>query len=54
MKSVFENKSVLVTGCCGTVGSELVRQLLTPQDCSPSEVIGLDNNESDLFFIDQQ
>lgn len=54
MKSVFYNKSILVTGACGTVGSELVRQLLTDPDYSPAEVIGIDNNESQLFFIDQQ
>jgi len=54
MKSIFENKSILVTGACGTVGSELIRQLLTDPAYSPAEVIGIDNNESQLFFIDQQ
>ena len=43
----------MVTGSCGTVGSELIRQLLTSTDYSPAEVIGIDNNESDLFFLDQ-
>lgn len=50
MRNFFENKRVLVTGCCGTVGSELVRQLL--QDYHVSELIGLDNNESGLFFME--
>ena len=50
----FEGKSVLVTGACGTVGSELVRQLLTDDDYAPNELIGIDNNESALFFIDQK
>ena len=51
---LFEGKSVLVTGCCGTVGSELVAALLTDSRYSPAEVIGVDNNESKLFFEDQR
>jgi FlaA1/EpsC-like NDP-sugar epimerase len=47
------NKRVLVTGACGTVGSELVRQLLK-NDYRPAEVIALDNNESELFFLEQR
>lgn len=54
MKSIFENKSILVTGVCGTVGTELVRQLLTFPEYAPAEVVGIDNNESQLFFLDQQ
>jgi FlaA1/EpsC-like NDP-sugar epimerase len=54
MKSAFEDKSVFVTGACGTVGSELIRQLLTLPEYAPFEVIGIDNNESQLFFLDQQ
>lgn len=54
MKSIFENKSILVTGACGTVGSELIRQLLTQPEYAPAEVVGIDNNESQLFFLDQQ
>ncbi len=50
----FENKRVMVTGACGTIGLELVRQLLTNEKYSPAEVVGLDNNESALFFLDQQ
>jgi FlaA1/EpsC-like NDP-sugar epimerase len=48
----FRNKTVLVTGACGTVGSELVRQLL--EETSVGELIGLDNNESELFFMEQR
>lgn len=54
MKSIFEGKSILVTGACGTVGSELVRQILTLPGYAPAEVIGIDNNESQLFFLDQR
>ena len=50
----IKDKKVLITGCCGTVGSELVRVLLTDNQYSPAEIIGIDNNESELFFIDQR
>ena len=50
----FKGKRILVTGACGTVGSELVKQLLLSDDCDIKELIGIDNNESALFFIDQQ
>lgn len=54
MKSVdkrnWKNKSVLITGVCGTVGSELLRQL-SIMDCS--HIIGIDNNETELFFLGQ-
>jgi len=49
--SYFKDKCVLVTGCCGTVGKELVRQLL--EDYAVGEFIGIDNNESELFFMEQ-
>jgi len=48
----LKDKRVLVTGCCGTVGGELVRQLLA--DYSVKELVGLDNNESELFFTQQR
>jgi FlaA1/EpsC-like NDP-sugar epimerase len=53
MTSVLKNKRILVTGACGTVGAELIRQLLSSEEYSPEEVIGIDNNESQLFFLDQ-
>jgi FlaA1/EpsC-like NDP-sugar epimerase len=49
----LENKRVLITGACGTVGSELFRILLNDGQYNPSEVIGIDNSESALFFMDQ-
>ena len=48
----LKQKRVLVTGACGTVGKELVRQLLKRQEAT--ELIALDNNESELFFLEQQ
>ena len=50
----FSGKTILVTGACGTVGTELVRLLLSDATYKPAEVIGIDNDESGLFFIDQQ
>ena len=54
MKSIISKQRILVTGACGTVGAELIRQLLTDERYQPDEVIGIDNNESELFFLDQQ
>jgi FlaA1/EpsC-like NDP-sugar epimerase len=47
-------KKILITGVCGTVGSELVRQLLEHTEYGAAEIIGIDNNESELFFLDQK
>jgi FlaA1/EpsC-like NDP-sugar epimerase len=52
MNSFFSVKRVLVTGACGTVGRELVKQLL--EDYDTSELVALDNNESELFFLEQR
>ena len=52
MNSFFNDKRVLVTGACGTVGRELVRLLL--EDYQVSELVALDNNESELFFLEQR
>lgn len=51
MKNFWKGKKVLITGACGTVGKELIRQLV---DYSPDEIVGIDNNESELFFLDQK
>jgi FlaA1/EpsC-like NDP-sugar epimerase len=52
--SYFRDKRVMITGACGTVGSELIRQLLAEPQYGPEEIIGIDNNESQLFFMDQR
>ncbi len=54
LMKLFDGKKILVTGACGTVGSELVKLLLTDDAYSPMEVTGIDNNESELFFLDQK
>lgn len=47
----FTNKKILVTGGCGTVGSELVRHLIK---LNPMELRILDNNEDGVFGLEQQ
>ena len=47
MNSFFERKKVVVTGACGTVGRELVRQLLEVYHVG--ELVALDNSETELF-----
>lgn len=51
-QSFFSGKRILVTGACGTIGRELVRQILDDYDIA--ELIGIDNNESELFFMQQK
>ena len=50
--SPFSNKRTLVTGGCGTVGRELIRQLL--EELHAGEIVATDNNESELFFLEQR
>ncbi len=50
LENKWNGKSVLITGVCGTIGKELMRQLIK---LNPLEVIGIDNNESELFFLDE-
>ena len=52
MKS-FDNKRILVTGCCGTVGGGLIAQLTSNKKYNIKHLIGIDNNETALFFQDQ-
>jgi len=49
----LKEKRILVTGACGTVGSKII-DLLLNNGYEPNEVVGLDNNESGLFFLEQQ
>ncbi|MEM0991272.1 MAG: SDR family NAD(P)-dependent oxidoreductase [Pseudomonadota bacterium] len=49
-ESGFKDRTVLVTGACGTVGAELVRQLAA---AGAGRIVCLDNNETELFFLQQ-
>lgn len=50
MSDFWRGRSVLVTGVCGTVGQEVLRQLL---EAGAAHVVGVDNHESGLFFLRQ-
>lgn len=50
LRELFAGKKILVTGACGTIGSELVRLLV--DEYGVEELIGIDNHETDLFFLD--
>lgn len=52
MITQLNRKRVLVTGACGTIGRELVRLLI--DEYHVEEVVGVDNNESELFFLEQE
>lgn len=48
---LFNNKRILVTGACGTIGREIVRSLLQTEI---AELCAIDTNESEIFFLDQK
>ena len=51
LNNPWYGKSVLITGACGTVGRELLRQVHAQ---GPERIVGLDNNESELFFLSEE
>ena len=48
----LDEKIIVITGCCGSVGSALVHRLLTDEKYRACEVVGLDNNEDGVFQIE--
>jgi FlaA1/EpsC-like NDP-sugar epimerase len=50
LSEYFRNKDVLVTGGCGSIGTEIVRALLK---YDVKRVRVLDNNESGLFYLQE-
>jgi len=47
---LYKNKKVLITGAAGTIGKELIMQLLP---MGVKEIKAVDNNESSLFFLNE-
>lgn len=50
----LKGKRVLVTGACGTVGRALCEKIVLHHCGEFSELIAIDNNESELFFLEQE
>ena len=51
IRSYIDGKKVLITGCGGSIGSELCRQVIKFQ---PASIILLDDSESNLFNIQME
>lgn len=51
MDNFYRDQTILITGAAGTIGQELVEQLLP---FKPAEIHILDNNESELFFLNEK
>ena len=54
MNKAIKGKNILVTGACGTIGSELIRQLINSKIYKPAKIVGLDNNENAVFLINEK
>ncbi len=50
----LESQFIVVTGCCGSVGSALIHKLLTDEKYASCHVVGLDNNEDGVFQIEEK
>jgi FlaA1/EpsC-like NDP-sugar epimerase len=48
MKDFYKGKKILLTGAAGTVGREIVKQLVSFR---PAELRLMDNNETEMFFL---
>ena len=51
MQNIFKNKTIIVTGGVGSIGSEIVRQLLK---YSPKQIRIFDNRETELFHMQHE
>jgi FlaA1/EpsC-like NDP-sugar epimerase/lipopolysaccharide/colanic/teichoic acid biosynthesis glycosyltransferase len=48
-RGLVGGRTVLVTGACGSIGSELIRQILV---LKPARIVAVDTNESGLYDLD--
>jgi FlaA1/EpsC-like NDP-sugar epimerase len=51
LEKFYKDKDILVTGGCGSIGSEIVNQLLK---YNPKRIRVFDNNESGHFYLNQK
>jgi FlaA1/EpsC-like NDP-sugar epimerase len=51
LRAYLCNKSIVVTGAAGSIGSELCRQIL---DYSPRKLVCIDQNETGIFYLQQE
>lgn len=51
VSTLIHDKSVLVTGAAGSIGSELCRQLLA---CHPKKLLCADRNETGMFYLHRE
>lgn len=51
MSNPWKGKTILITGVCGTIGQELLNILIKLE---PKEIIGLDNDETELFLLSEK
>ena len=51
MNDFYKNKIILVTGGCGSIGSEIVKTLLKFE---PKQIRVLDISEESLFHLEQE
>lgn len=51
VEGYIRDKTILVTGAGGSIGSELVRQIAK---FSPNQIILLDYNENDIYFLENE
>ncbi|HEX6145084.1 MAG TPA: SDR family NAD(P)-dependent oxidoreductase [Geminicoccaceae bacterium] len=51
VENPWRDKAILVTGAAGTIGREIMAQLVTHD---PRAVIGMDNNESAVFYLEHE
>ena len=49
--SFYENKNVLITGCGGSIGSQIVREILK---YNPNKIYGIDISEENIFDVTQK
>lgn len=50
-RAAWRGKNVFITGVCGTVGGQLLESV---RSLEPAEIVGIDTNETELFYLRNQ